>query len=193
MGLRATRRRIEKERLSAIRRFRKQKRDNLMAASGLHKFIIVLDHLKPAFNIAKIFRSGDAFGAHEVHVIGTSFFDPSPAKGSFKYVPARFYDDFQSCFETLTQRNYTLFTLQPDTGEMLSEVELPAKSAFIFGNEEFGLSFRVEDFNEIKSLKIPQYGRVQSLNVSIAASIVMYEYVKQHGSASVAPLQEKNN
>ena len=99
MGLRATRRRIEKERLSAIRRFRKQKRDNLVAASGLHKFIIVLDHLKPAFNIAKIFRSGDAFGAHEVHVIGTSFFDPSPAKGSFKYVPARFYDDFQSCFE----------------------------------------------------------------------------------------------
>ena len=153
-----------------------------MAVCGRHKFVIVLDHLKPAFNIGKIFRSGDAFGVQEVHVIGTSFFDPSPAKGSFKYVPARFYNNFQSCHARLTRRNYTLFTLQPDDGELLSAVELPVKSAFVFGNEEFGLSFRIEDFNTIRSLTIPQYGRVQSLNVSIAASIVMYEYIKQHGS-----------
>jgi tRNA G18 (ribose-2'-O)-methylase SpoU len=182
MGLRVTRRRIEKERLSAIRRYEKQKRDNLVATCGLHKFIIVLDHLKPAINVGKIFRSADAFGAREVHLIGTSFFDPSPAKGSFKYVPARFYDDFRSCHEALAQHNYALFTLQPDTGDLLSTIELPAESAFIFGNEEFVLSFRVEDYGAIKPLKIPQYGRVQSLNVSIAASIVMYEYVKQHGS-----------
>ena len=191
MGLRATRRRIAYERLSAIRRFEKQKRQNLMATGGLHEFIIVLDHLKPAFNVGKIFRSADAFGAHEVHVIGTSFFDPSPAKGSFKYVPARFYNDFQSCYETLTWGGFELFTLQPDDGELLSAVELPVKSAFIFGNEEFGLSFRVEDFDTITPLKIPQYGRVQSLNVSIAASIVMYEYVKQHGCASGIPRAEK--
>ncbi|MBW2409691.1 MAG: TrmH family RNA methyltransferase [Deltaproteobacteria bacterium] len=187
MDLRATRRRIARERLSATRRFEKQKRQNLMAVSGRHKFIIVLDHLKPAFNIGKIFRSGDAFGAQEVHVIGTSFFDPDPAKGSFKYVPARFYKDFQSCYDTLARLNYTLFTLQPDDGELLSAVELPVNSAFIFGNEEFGLSFRAEDFSAVKSLKIPQYGRVQSLNVSIAASIVMYEYIRQYGSAPVPP------
>lgn len=61
----------------------------------------------------------------------------------------------------------------------------------IFGNEEFGLSFRGDDFHAIKSLKIPQYGRVQSLNVSIAASIVMYEYIKQHGGAAEPPASGK--
>ncbi|MGD2096644.1 MAG: TrmH family RNA methyltransferase [Desulfobacterales bacterium] len=56
------------------------------------------------------------------------------------------------------------------------------KSAFIFGNEEFGHQFDKDRYPGIKSLKIHQAGKVESLNVSIAASIVMYEYVKQHGS-----------
>jgi tRNA G18 (ribose-2'-O)-methylase SpoU len=181
MGLRDIRRRLEKERLSAIKRFEKQKRANVLARGGLHEFIIVLDHLKPEFNIGKIFRSADAFGASEVHVIGTSFFDPSPAKGSFKYVPARFHNDFKNCYAQLNRQHYGLFTLEPADGENLSDVKLPVKSAFIFGNEEFGLSFNKEEFKGLRSLSIPQFGRVQSINVSIAASIVMYEYIKQHG------------
>ena len=181
MGLREIRRRLQKERQSAIRRFRKQKRLNSMAIPGRHEFIVVLDHLKPAFNIGKIFRSADAFDAAEVHLIATPFFDPAPAKGSFKWVPAKFHDIFRSCYEELIQRNYTLFMMDPTEGEDLPDVAMPAKSAFIFGNEELGHRFNKDDYPEIKSLKIPQFGRVQSLNVSIAASIVMYEYVKQNG------------
>jgi len=180
MGLREIRRLWRKERISAIKRFEKQKRANLLANPGVHEFIVVLDHLKPAFNIGKIFRSADAFGACEVHVIGTHFFDPAPAKGSFKYVPAKFHKDFKSCHEELTQRNYALYTLEPEVGEKLPFLELPERSAFVFGNEEFGISFGKEEFSDVKSLKIPQFGQVQSLNVSVAASIVMYEYIKQH-------------
>jgi tRNA G18 (ribose-2'-O)-methylase SpoU len=182
MGLREIRRHLQKERQSAIRRFRKQKRLNLMASSGRHDFIVVLDHLKPAFNIGKIFRSADAFGAAEVHLVATNFFDPAPAKGSFKWVPAKFHADFKSCYEYLIGRHYTLFMMETANGDMLSQIKLPPKSAFIFGNEEFGHSFNKDDYNRIKSLKIPQFGRVESLNVSIAASIVMYEYIRQNGS-----------
>ena len=185
MGLREIRRHLRKERQSAIRRFRKQKRLNSMASPGRHDFIIVLDHLKPAFNIGKIFRSADAFGATEVHLIATSFFDPAPAKGSFKWVPAKFYADFLSCYEDLMNRHYTLFMMGAVEGEDLADVDMPAKSAFIFGNEEFGHSFNKDKYSGINALKIPQLGRVESLNVSIAASIVMYEYVKQHGSGHI--------
>jgi tRNA G18 (ribose-2'-O)-methylase SpoU len=180
MGLREIRRHLRKERQSAIRRFRKQKRLNLMASPGRHDFIVVLDHLKPAFNIGKIFRSADAFGAAEVHLVATNFFDPAPAKGSFKWVPAKFHADFKNCYEDLIARDYTLFMMEAADGKALAYTKLPAKSAFIFGNEEFGHSFNKDDYTAIKSLKIPQFGRVESLNVSIAASIVMYEYVKQH-------------
>ena len=57
-----------KEPESATRRFIKQKRLDLLAPPGRHKFIVVLDRLKPLFNIGKIFRSADAFGAAEVHL-----------------------------------------------------------------------------------------------------------------------------
>ena len=74
--------------------------------------------------------------------------------------------------------------LDPAEGEDLPEVTMPVKSAYIFGNEEVGHRFDRADYPAIKLLKIPQFGRVESLNVSIAASIVMYEYVKQNGSGS---------
>jgi tRNA G18 (ribose-2'-O)-methylase SpoU len=184
MGQREIRRHLQKERQSAIRRFRKQKRLNSMASPGRHGFILVLDHLKPAFNIGKIFRSADAFDAAEVHLIATPFFDPAPAKGSFKWVPAKFHDIFRSCYDELIDRRYALFAMDPAEGKDLPDVALPPQSAFIFGNEERGHRFNKEDYPEIRSLKIPQFGRVESLNVSIAASIVMYEYVKQNGGGN---------
>ena len=142
--------------------------------------MIVLDHLKPAFNIGKIIRSADAFGAQAVHLIGIDFFDPAPAMGSFKWVPAKFYSDFASCHGDLSSRGFTFFTLEPEKGEKLPAVSLPERCAFVLGHEEFGLSFNKSDFGGIESLTVPQFGKVQSLNVSIAASIVMYEYVRQH-------------
>lgn len=180
MGLRQIRRRIQKERLAAQRRFRRQKNANLLARRGAHDFVIILDGLKPAFNIGKIFRSADAFGAREVHLVGIDFFDPAPAMGSFKWVPARFHTHFENCHQDLSSRGYTLFTLDPVQGPSLPQVALPRRSAFIFGHEEFGISADITAYPDIQPLSIPQFGQVQSLNVSIAASIAMWEYLRQH-------------
>ena len=170
-------RRLQREK--ALRRYEKHLRRNKLAKAGVHEFVIILDNLKQSFNIGKIFRSADAMGAAAVHLIGTDFFDPSPAKGSFKWVPAVFHDDFSSCYNELHESDYEIFTLEPEEGASIHKARLPDKSAFIFGHEEFGLSFEKEDFPDLKQLSIPQFGKVQSLNVSIAASIVMYEYVRQ--------------
>ena len=180
MGLRQMRRRLQRERIAAQQRFRRHKNANLLAPPGRHDFVIILDGLKPAFNIGKIFRSADAFGAREVHLVGIDFFDPAPAMGSFKWVPARFHDRFETIFRNLKSRGYMLFTLDPDRGVPLSEVALPRYSAFIFGHEEHGISADISDLPGIRTLSIPQFGRVQSLNVSNAASVVMWEYLRQH-------------
>jgi tRNA G18 (ribose-2'-O)-methylase SpoU len=58
---------------------------------------------------------------------------------------------------------------------------MAAKTAFVLGHEEWGHSFKQDDYPDITSVAIPQFGQVESLNVSIAASIVMYEYVRQQG------------
>ena len=180
MGLRQIRRRLEKQRVAAQQRFRRQKNANLLARPGANDFVIILDGLKPSFNIGKIFRSADAFGAREIHLVGIDFFDPAPAMGSFKWVPARFHDNFESCYRDLSGNGYTLFTMDPVEGPPLTRAALPRRSAFIFGHEEFGISADISAYSDIQSLTIPQFGQVQSLNVSIAASIAMWEYLRQH-------------
>jgi tRNA G18 (ribose-2'-O)-methylase SpoU len=175
------RRRIALDRKHTVKRFQRHKRKNQLATPGVHSYIIVLDNLKPNFNIGKIFRSAEAFGAHEVHLIGTDFFDPSPAMGAFKWVPARFHETFDTCYRDLTKRGYRIYAMEPGGDASLADTRLPERSAFIFGHEEFGISFDKNDYTEVRDLQIPQYGKSQSLNVSVAASIVMYEYVRQNG------------
>jgi tRNA G18 (ribose-2'-O)-methylase SpoU len=70
--------------------------------------------------------------------------------------------------------------LEPGGGESLLDAELPFKSAFVFGHEEGGLSFDPYAYAGMGRLTIPHFGPVQSLNVSVAASVFMYEYTRRH-------------
>lgn len=161
-------------------RFIKQKRRNVLAKPGPRKVVIVLDGLKPNYNIGKIFRSADAFGIRKIHLIGIDLFDPAPAKGTFRSVPAIFDDNFASCHKTLSEEGYTFFVFTPQEGNSLQELELPEKSAFMFGHEEFGFSFPIDDYPDLHRAYVQQVGKVESLNVSITASIAMYEYSRRH-------------
>jgi len=172
---------MKAERDMARRRFRRQRNKNYLAEPGVHDCVIVLDHLKPTYNIGKIFRSADAFGAREIHLVGIDFFDPAPGMGAFKWVPAVFHNNFFSCYTHLVNKGYVPFILEPDKGDAVTETNLPLKSAFIFGHEEYGISFEPDLYPGIHRLTIPQFGKSQSLNVSVAASIMLYEYTRQHG------------
>jgi tRNA G18 (ribose-2'-O)-methylase SpoU len=149
------------------------------AKRGVHDFVLVLDGLKPDYNVGKAFRSADAFGAREIHLVNVPFFNVFPSRGSFKHVPAKFHSNFQEVYNLLSPQGYTFVTLEPSETTTLFEARFPQKVAFVFGHEEYGLSFKREDFPGVQGVSIPQYGKVQSLNVSVAASLVMFEYVRQ--------------
>lgn len=180
MGPHKIRQMMKAERDLARRRFRRQRNKNRLASPGIHDCIIVLDHLKPTYNIGKIFRSAEAFGAREVHLVNIPFFDPAPGMGAFKWVPAFFHNTFLSCYSDLVHKGWTPCILEPGKGVRITDVNLPRKSAFIFGHEEFGVSFEPDLYPKIERLTIPQFGRSQSLNVSVAASIILYEYTRQY-------------
>jgi tRNA G18 (ribose-2'-O)-methylase SpoU len=169
------------KRHQAMLRYEKQKRRNILAAPGCHDIILVLDHLKGGFNVPKIFRSAEAFGAAEIHLVNVPPFDPAPGKGAFKKVPARFFEQISESMDLLREAGYSLFALSADADTSLTKSVLPKKSAFILGHEEFGHSFDPARHPDIRFISIPQFGQVESLNVSVAASIVLYEYVRQHG------------
>ncbi len=165
---------------NAMQRYTRERQRNKLATPGPNAFILVLDHLKAGFNIPKLFRSAEAFGAREIHLINSEPFDPAPAKGAFRKVPARFHDTFRECYQDLQQHGYTLFRLEASCENVLYHTMLPDKSAFILGNEGLGFSFNPDDYPDIRCLNIPHHGKMESLNVSVAGSIVMYEYLRQH-------------
>ncbi len=174
-------------------RFERARRRNMASAEpGLHDCILVLDGLKPDFNIGKIFRSADAFSAREIHLVGVRAFDPYPAKGSVRWVPFFRHDDFNSCYLQLSGQGYSIVTLEPGCSNLIGDYAFARKTAFVLGHEEFGLSFERQDFPDIQGLSIPQWGHVQSLNVSVAASIILYEYVRRHGRPVTDGLSLRN-
>jgi tRNA G18 (ribose-2'-O)-methylase SpoU len=166
----------------ALLRYTKQRQRNLLAKPGINQFILVLDHMKAGFNVAKIFRSAEAFGASEVHLINIGPFDPAPGKGAFKKVPAKFYERFEQSYQDLVKREYEIVMLNGGCDRLSTESKLGKKTAFVLGHEEWGHSFDVSEFPDVRCLAIPQFGQVESLNVAIAASIMMYEYIRQHPS-----------
>lgn len=163
-------------------RYLKNRQRNVMARPGRHSFALVLDNLKAGYNVPKIFRSVQAFSGAEVHLVNIGVFDTAPSKGAFRKVPARFHDSFEQAYLALRDAGYTLYALAADGEQELPRTELAEKSAFIVGHEEFGLSFSPADFPDVLTLSIPLPGEMESLNASIAASIVMYEYVRQWGA-----------
>ncbi|MCB0332007.1 MAG: hypothetical protein KDD55_00840 [Bdellovibrionales bacterium] len=182
MGLRHRRKEKRTAEEHALWKFERQRRQNLQAEPGQFPVTLVLDHLKPDFNIGKIFRSAHAFGACDVHLIGIEHFDPSPAVGSFKWVPAHFYKSWEECLSTLKADQYSFYALCPTAQQYLAQTTLSRKSAFILGHEEFGIRSEILSDPMVTPLAIEQFGDVDSLNVSVAASISLYEYCKQHSN-----------
>lgn len=152
--------------------------NKMMAKPGPFSYVLILDHLKVDFNIGKIIRSAEAFGAHAVDVVGTSFFDPLPAKGCMKRVPWTMRKTFHESYEHWAAQGYTFFGFDTEAPKAIHEMTFPDKAAFILGHEGFGFTFKKENYPAIQITKIPQFGLVESLNVSVAASVVMYEFAR---------------
>lgn len=164
-----------------IKKFERQKSLNkLYAKEGPHELIMVLDGLKPDFNIGKIYRSAEAMGVKSIFLVGVDFFDPYPARGCFRKLKTEFFEDFSQCFERLKELDYQCFVFDSQEGANMHEVKFPTKSAFLVGHEEFGHSFNINDYQNMNLIKIKQFGDVESMNVAVAASLSMYEYVRQH-------------
>src|SRR5210317_400007 len=118
----------KENRRNMLLRYNKERQRNVLAKPGDHEFVLVLDQLKPSFNVGKIFRSAEAFGAAAVHLVDIAPFDPAPAKGSFRKVPAIFHETFAECDTELSGQGYTFFLLNPEGATSLCAAELPRKS-----------------------------------------------------------------
>jgi len=162
------------------KKFQEELRDSrVFAKPGKHSLVLILDHLKPDFNIGKILRTAEFFNFHSIYLWGVEQFDPYIAKGAMRHIPIIVADSKEDFLLPLMQEGFRFFALDLSGKTEMQKIKFPSKTALILGHEEFGVSKELLEHEWVEPLKIAGDGKTQSLNVSIAAAIAGFEYLRQ--------------
>jgi tRNA (guanosine-2'-O-)-methyltransferase len=152
--------------------------------------IVVLENIHDPHNAAAIMRTCDAFGIQTVWFIFDQELPYNPKRvgkasssSANKWLDFKTFNSTLSCFKTLKQENYiSIATAFTPTAKKLNETEFDQKKIAIWvGNEHAGLSKEAIE-NADQTIIIPMNGFVQSLNVSVATAVVLWEVVKQRNT-----------
>jgi len=148
--------------------------------------VVVLDNVRSQHNIGSVFRSSDAFRVTEVLLCGITSTPPNveihkTALGAEDAVKWRYFEQTLSAVETLKAEGYTVLSIEQTENSISLEDFQPEsnkKYAVIFGHEVHGVQQAVVDASH-GCIEIPQYGTKHSLNVSVTAGIVIWDFFKQ--------------
>jgi len=146
--------------------------------------VVVLENVHDIHNISAVMRTCDAVGVQELFVLNNVIgrhkrFGYNSAASAQKWITVHQYEDTAACFEALRNRCDKIYATHLGVqSSSLYELNLTERVALVFGNERDGVSddcLALCDGNFI----IPQAGMVQSLNISVACAITLYEAFRQ--------------
>lgn len=148
--------------------------------------IVVLDDIRSLHNVGSVFRSSDAFRVECIYLCGITATPPQPdihktALGAEDTVEWKYFKNTLDAVQELKENGYFVYsTEQVENSVKLQNLKLDKdrKYAIVLGNEVKGVKQEVVD-NSDACLEIPQFGTKHSLNVSVTAGIVIWEFAKQ--------------
>jgi tRNA (guanosine-2'-O-)-methyltransferase len=148
---------------------------------------IVMENIHDPHNVSAIFRSADAVGIPEVQLVYTNTEFPKIGKKSSssanKWVTKRRFSSVKECYDTLHGEGYVIYATRLDANaKPLYDVDFTKKIAIVMGNEHAGVSDDAALLAD-GTIMIPMMGMIQSLNVSVAAAVTLYEMLRQRLAA----------
>jgi tRNA (guanosine-2'-O-)-methyltransferase len=151
---------------------------------------VLLEHVDKPHNLSAILRSCDAVGVLEAHAVCLKGRLPtfnSTALGSQKWVPLRQHERTVEAIESLRCRGFrVLGTHLAAQAVDYRECDFTGPTAFVLGAEKWGLSEAAAAAID-QAIVIPMQGMVQSLNVSVAAAILLFEALRQRQAKGRVP------
>ena len=148
--------------------------------------IIVLDNIRSLHNVGSVFRTADAFRLQGVWLCGITACPPAAeihktALGAEDSVSWEYFEDTLDAVERLQREGYEVLAVEQVEGSLKLDtfrIDPTKRYALILGNEVKGVRQDVVDAADA-ALEIPQYGTKHSMNVSVTAGIVMWEFERQ--------------
>lgn len=172
-----------------MREFKTERRLNKIAAAvkarqfSLH---VVLENIHDPHNVSAILRSCDAVGVPRVALLYNV--EPFPklsrvvSASANKWIEKEKFKTTEECFGKLRSEGYKIYASALNEKAVdLHSIDFTQKISVVLGNEHRGVSEEVlEQADEV--FYIPMYGMVQSLNVSVASAVILYEALRQRKS-----------
>ena len=168
---------------------RRQARIRAVLSRRQPDLTVVLENIHDPHNVSAILRSCDAVGVLRAHAIYTV---EEPPPGAFarqisasaaKWVEVERHDSAPSCFAKLRSEGFRLLVTSLGSGSRsLYAWDLTGPTALVLGNEMRGVSDEASALAD-GAIAIPMLGMVQSLNVSVAGAVCLYEALRQRMAA----------
>ena len=175
---------VDKKYTEYLEQFVTEKRKELfkkVLRERTRHFTVAIEDIFQPHNASALVRTCDIFGVQDMHVIESKYkFYASRlvAKGAQKWIDFSMYNQKETnntlnCIAALREKGYKIIATTPHNEScLLQDFDITQKSAFFFGVEKEGLSKDVMD-NADGFLKIPMVGFTESLNISVAAAIIL--------------------
>jgi len=161
--------------------------DLLARKRGAHSFVLVLDGVEDPHNLGAIIRTAEGAGADglvipERRATGVTATVVKASAGASEYLPIAKVTNIGRAIEDLKSRNLWTVGLDERGTQSYDQLDYKMDCALVLGSEGHGLHEQVRKKCDFL-VSIPMLGKVPSLNVSVAAAIVMYEVARQRRSS----------
>jgi 23S rRNA (guanosine2251-2'-O)-methyltransferase len=153
---------------------------DLDSIPGTAKLVVVLDGVEDPHNLGAIVRTAHAAGADAVVIperraTGMTETVAKAAAGAIEYLPIVRTGNISQTLEKLKQRGYWVYGLDERGEQLYHETDYAVPSVFVLGGEGHGLHQNVRKHCDIV-VRVPMAGPIASLNVSVAAGVVLFEW-----------------
>ena len=153
------------------------------AARGQAPLIVICDELSDPHNLGAILRSAECAGAHGVIIpkrrsVGLTATVAKASAGAVEYMKVARVTNVSAAMQELKDKGVWIFGTAAEGSIPMYQADLTGPAAIVIGNEGEGMSQLVRKNCDV-TVSIPMQGRISSLNASAAASILLYEAVRQ--------------
>lgn len=170
--------------MTKLRRQRLQQ----VAAHRQFDLTVVLENVWDPHNVAAVLRTCDVVGVQKIHLVYTTEKFPGigakAAAGVKKWLTLVKHKNIKTCFRVLRRKKFRIFASSlENSAPDLYQLNLKRPTALVFGNEHRGASAEAVRLAD-GTFRIPQVGFAQSLNISVAAAVSLYEAFRQRRTGS---------
>jgi tRNA (guanosine-2'-O-)-methyltransferase len=164
---------------------------------------VVLENVFDPHNISAVMRTCDCVGIQDIYVLNTRIarhknWGFKSSRSASKWVTVHQFDDFDACMQMVKERYGKVIAAHlADDADDLYSINFTQSMALVFGNEQHGCSAEMIAAAD-GHLRIPQAGIIQSLNISVACAVTIYEAFRQkrnaghYNEAKLSPAQRNS-